>query len=100
MSGRNADGLHVVYAGLDSAATTIGNEGKALEADLEELKQLVKKSHQYWEGVSAEEFHHKLQRWDTQARHIHEAITKIGHAVHEAHGHYQGGDKKAASYFE
>ncbi len=46
----NGDGLLVTYDGLDQAATTIGNEAKALEADLEELKQMVVKSLQYWEG--------------------------------------------------
>nr|WP_202500863.1 WXG100 family type VII secretion target [Streptomyces sp. SID5785] len=90
----------VTYDGLDSAATQIGNEAKALEGDLEELKQMVVKSLEYWEGESQGSFDSKLKRWDKEAKDIHTALTGIGHVVGQAGGDYMGGDKKAASYFD
>ncbi|MDR3081844.1 MAG: WXG100 family type VII secretion target [Streptomyces sp.] len=96
----NGDGLLVTYDGLDSAATQIGNEAKTLEGDLEELKQMVVKSLEYWEGEAQGTFDSKLKRWDKEAKDIHTALTSIGHTVGQAGGDYQGGDKKAASYFQ
>lgn len=96
----NGDGLLVTYDGLDSAATQIGNEAKALDADLEELKQMVVKSLEYWEGEAQGTFDSKLKRWDKEAKDIHTALTGIGHVIGQAGGDYMGGDKKAASYFQ
>ncbi|MFF0465066.1 WXG100 family type VII secretion target [Streptomyces mexicanus] len=95
----NADGLSVSYNALDFAATKIGNEAKALEQDLRELKQLVMKSREYWEGEAQSDFDAKLARWDKEANDIHTALTSIGHVVHTAGGDYMEGDKQAASYF-
>jgi WXG100 family type VII secretion target len=96
----NSEGLLVTYDGLDTAATQIGNEAKALEADLQELKQLVIKSLEYWEGEAQSTFDQKLQKWDREANDIHTALTGIGHVVGQSGGDYMGGDKKAASYFQ
>ncbi|MCQ4213890.1 WXG100 family type VII secretion target [Streptomyces longispororuber] len=96
----NGDGLLVTYDGLDQAATQIGNEAKALEADLQELKQMVVKSLQYWEGEAQSTFDQKLKKWDQEASDIHTALTGIGHVVGTSGGTYMDGDKKAASYFQ
>ncbi|WP_338701180.1 WXG100 family type VII secretion target [Streptomyces sp. Q6] len=96
----NADGLTVKYDGLDMAATTIGNEAKALESDLAELRQLVVRSQEYWAGEAQSKFGEKLQKWDKEADDIHQALTGIGHTVHTSGGDYMAGDKKAASYFQ
>jgi WXG100 family type VII secretion target len=95
----NAEGMSVTYDALDVAATTIGNEAKALEQDLEELKQMVVKSLQYWEGEAQGTFDEKLRKWDKEANDIHTALTGIGHVVRMAGGEYMEGDKQAASYF-
>ncbi|MEU6736892.1 WXG100 family type VII secretion target [Streptomyces physcomitrii] len=97
--GNNADGLSVKYDGLDLAATDIGNQAKALETDLRELRALVVKSLEYWEGEARTTFGEKLQKWDKEAADIHTALTGIGHVVGLAGGDYMGGDKKAAGYF-
>ncbi|MBV2353574.1 WXG100 family type VII secretion target [Streptomyces sp. J2-1] len=96
----NNEGLSVTYDGLDIAATTIGNEAKQLEADLQELRGLVTKSLQYWEGQAQNTFHDKLHRWDKEAQDIHQALTGIGQVVHSSGGTYMEGDKKASSYFQ
>lgn len=97
---RNSDGLSVTYDGLDTAATTIGNEAKQLEQDLQELRALVVKSLQYWEGEAQHTFNEKLHKWDKEANDIHTALTGIGHVVFTSGGTYMEGDKKAASYFQ
>ncbi|MCK1821314.1 WXG100 family type VII secretion target [Streptomyces sp. XM83C] len=97
---RNGDGLQVTYDGLDVAATNIGNEAKALEQDLAELRRMVVQSQEYWAGEAQGTFHDKLQRWDKEANDIHQALVGIGHVVHQAGGDYMAGDKKAASYFQ
>ncbi|MET9497808.1 WXG100 family type VII secretion target [Streptomyces sp. NPDC006552] len=96
----NGDGLLVTYDGLDQAATQIGNEAKALEADLQELRQLVVKSQEYWAGEAQGTFGEKLQKWDKEAADIHQALTGIGHVVGQSGGTYMDGDKKAAGYFQ
>ncbi|MER5436521.1 WXG100 family type VII secretion target [Streptomyces sp. NPDC002588] len=98
--GRNTDGLNVTYDGLDFAATKIANEAKQLDQDLQELKQLVLNSKQYWQGDAAQHFDEKLARWDKEATDIHTALTGIGHVVFTAGGTYMEGDKKAASYLQ
>ncbi|AJE42825.1 MULTISPECIES: WXG100 family type VII secretion target [Streptomyces] len=95
----NQDGLAVTYDGLDIAATTIGNEAKALETDLQEIKQLVANTVQYWEGEAQSTYGEKQAAWDKEAADIHQALQSIGHVVGTAGGTYMGGDKKAASYF-
>ncbi|MEU6812566.1 WXG100 family type VII secretion target [Streptomyces sp. NPDC046831] len=97
--GNNSEGLSVTYNALDATATKIGNEAKALEQDLQELKQMVVQSLQYWEGEAQGTFNEKLQKWDKEASDIHTALTGIGHVVHMAGGDYMAGDKQAASYF-
>ncbi|MFI0242697.1 WXG100 family type VII secretion target [Streptomyces sp. NPDC016845] len=96
----NGDGLLVTYDGLDSAATQIGNEAKTLESDLQELKQLVIKSQEYWAGEARGTFGEKLAKWDKEAADIHAALQSIGHVVGTSGGQYMDGDKKAASYFQ
>ncbi|MBZ9638502.1 MULTISPECIES: WXG100 family type VII secretion target [unclassified Streptomyces] len=96
---RNNDGLSVTYDGLDFAATTIGNEAKQLEQDLQELRQMVENSRQYWAGQAQGQFGEKLRRWDKEANDIHQALMGIGHVVGQSGGTYMEGDKKAASYF-
>ncbi|MEU0177785.1 WXG100 family type VII secretion target [Streptomyces massasporeus] len=96
---RNSDGLHVTYDGLDMAATTIGNQARDLERDLQELRQMVVNSLQYWEGEAQSTFNEKLAKWDKEANDIHQALTGIGHVVGTSGGTYMEGDKKAASYF-
>ncbi|MDF3302673.1 WXG100 family type VII secretion target [Streptomyces tropicalis] len=95
----NADGLSVKYDALDLTATHIGNEAKNLEQDLQELRQMVVRSQQYWEGDAQSTFTTELAKWDKEATHIHTALTTIGHTVHTAGGTYMEGDKKAAGYF-
>ncbi|MEV5429539.1 WXG100 family type VII secretion target [Streptomyces sp. NPDC052701] len=97
---RNSEGLQVTYNGLDVAATNIANEAKQLEADLQELRQLVVNSLQYWEGEAQSTFTEKLRRWDKEASDIHQALTGIGHVVGTSGGTYMEGDKKAASYLQ
>ncbi|OIJ65654.1 WXG100 family type VII secretion target [Streptomyces mangrovisoli] len=96
----NSDGLSVTYDGLDHAATNIGNEAKQLEQDLAELRNLVVKSLQYWEGQAQGTFNEKLHKWDKEAGDIHTALAGIGHVVYQSGGTYMEGDKKAASYFQ
>ncbi|MEU8031476.1 WXG100 family type VII secretion target [Streptomyces sp. NPDC049099] len=95
----NAEGLSVTYDGLDTAATSIGNQASQLETDLHDLRGLVVNSLQYWEGQAQGTFHEKLQRWDKEANDIHQALQGIGHVVAQSGGTYMEGDKKAASYF-
>ncbi len=95
----NAEGMSVTYSALEMAATTISNEAKTLGQDLDELKQMVVKSLQYWEGDAQSGFDEKLRRWDKDANDIHTALTGISNVVRTAGGDYREGDKQAASYF-
>lgn len=97
--GLNHDEMVVKYGALDTAATEIGNMAKQLDADLEEIKQLVAGTVAYWEGEAQSKYGEEQQKWDKEARDIHQALQSIGHVVHLAGGDYMGGDKKAASFF-
>ncbi|MEU6659925.1 WXG100 family type VII secretion target [Streptomyces sp. NPDC046821] len=95
----NHDEMVVKYGSLDTAATEIGNMAKQLDADLEEIKQLVAGTVAYWEGEAQSKYGEEQQKWDKEARDIHQALHSIGLVVHQAGGDYMGGDKKAASFF-
>ncbi|MBO1336046.1 WXG100 family type VII secretion target [Streptomyces sp. VRA16 Mangrove soil] len=95
----NADGLTVSYASLDAAAAQIKSEASALDSDLQELRQMVVASHQYWQGEAAGEFGSKLKRWDKEAGDIHTALSQISQVVAESQSTYHSGDKRAAGFF-
>ncbi|GAA4948047.1 early secretory antigenic target [Streptomyces caelestis] len=97
---RNNEGLQVGYDGLDIAATTIANEAKQLDEDLQQLRQMVVNSKQYWAGKAQDTFDEKLRRWDKEASDIHQALMGIGHVVGSSGGTYMEGDLAASRYLQ
>ncbi|GAA0929849.1 WXG100 family type VII secretion target [Streptomyces thermoalcalitolerans] len=95
----NFDGLNVSYSGVASLASQLSNEAKILEQDLQELKQMVMQSRQYWEGSAQGTFDKKLAEWRKEAGDIHAALAAISKVVHEAGGTYKEGDLQAARHF-
>lgn len=95
----NPDEMVVTYASLDSAATALGTQAKKLETDLADIKRMVASVAETWEGDAHSEYTRQQAQWDKEANDIHTALTQIAHVVGMAGGHYQGGDRKAASYF-
>lgn len=99
MGVNNSGELEVSYGSLDETATRLANEAKQLEASLEAIKQKVNSVSDMWVGEAHAAYTQKQAAWDREARSIHEALVAISRVVHQAGGDYQGGDKKAASYF-
>lgn len=97
---RNADGLQVTYDGLDVAATNIANEAKLLDEDIQQLRQMVLNSKQYWVGKAQDTFDEKLRRWDKESSDIHQALMGIGHVVGSSGGTYMEGDLAASRYLQ
>ncbi|GAA1016375.1 hypothetical protein STXM2123_4842 [Streptomyces sp. F-3] len=95
----NFDGLNVSYSGVASLASQLASEAKILNQDLQELKQMVVRSRQYWEGSAQGTFNEKLDEWRKEAGDIHAALTAISKVVHEAGGTYKEGDLQAARHF-
>ncbi|MFI1169445.1 WXG100 family type VII secretion target [Streptomyces sp. NPDC020801] len=100
MSGVHYNDLAVKYGTLDALTTELGNQAKALEENLEALKQAVLQAAEGWGGEAYNAFHSKSAEWDRHARTIHQALVDIGQRVHLAGGDYRAGDKKAAGYFQ
>ncbi|MEV6839678.1 WXG100 family type VII secretion target [Streptomyces sp. NPDC052301] len=99
MSANNIGDLEVSYHNLDHTATQLANHAKRLEESLEAIKQKVAGVASMWEGEAHHTYTEQQAAWDREAQGIHEALMAIGRVVHAAGGDYQGGDKKAASYF-
>lgn len=99
MGVNNSGELEVTYSGLDETATQLANHAKRLEESLEAIKQKVAGVASMWEGEAHNAYTEQQAAWDREAQGIHAALMAIGKVVHAAGGDYQGGDKKAASYF-
>ncbi|AIV33888.1 MULTISPECIES: WXG100 family type VII secretion target [unclassified Streptomyces] len=97
---RNADGLQVTYDGLDFAATTLANEAKLLDEDIQHLTKLVEGSQQYWAGKAQDAFKIKLEAWRKETSDIHQALMGIGHVVGTSGGTYMEGDLAASRYLQ
>ncbi|MEU3661921.1 WXG100 family type VII secretion target [Streptomyces sp. NPDC032940] len=98
MGANNADGLQVTYDGLDIAATNIANQAKQLDEDIQQLRKMVENSKQYWVGKAQDTYNSKLERWDREAKDIHQALMGIGHVVGQSGGTYMEGDLAASRY--
>ena len=98
--GANGDGLQVTYDGLDIAATTIANQAKQLDEDIQQLRKMVENSKQYWVGKAQDTYNTKLERWDRETRDIHRALMGIGHVVGQSGGTYMEGDLAASRYLQ
>ncbi|MET7290075.1 WXG100 family type VII secretion target [Streptomyces sp. NPDC005573] len=99
MGVNNSGELEVTYSGLDETATQLANHAKRLEESLEAIKQKVAGVASMWEGEAHSAYAEQQAAWDREAKGIHEALMAIGKVVHAAGGDYQGGDRKAASYY-
>ncbi|WP_330460162.1 WXG100 family type VII secretion target [Streptomyces sp. NBC_00820] len=99
MGVNNSGELEVTYSGIDETATQLANHAKRLEESLEAIKQKVAGVASMWEGEAHSAYAEQQAAWDREAKGIHEALMAIGKVVHAAGGDYQGGDRKAASYY-
>ncbi|MBL1108053.1 WXG100 family type VII secretion target [Streptomyces sp. 5-8] len=99
MSAQNLGDLEVSYGNLDHTATQLADHARRLEESLEAIKQKVAGVADMWEGEAHTTYTEQQAAWDREATGIHEALVAIGKVVHSAGGDYQGGDRKAASYF-
>ncbi|GAA2729808.1 MULTISPECIES: WXG100 family type VII secretion target [Streptomyces] len=99
MGVNNSGELEVSYGSLDETATQLANHARRLEEGLEAIKQKVAGVASMWEGEAHNAYTEQQAAWDREAKGIHEALVQIGKVVHAAGGDYQGGDRKAASYF-
>lgn len=99
MGMNSQDELVVKYGALDATATELGNQAKQLEQDLEDIKKAVASVAAGWQGEAHTFYVEMQQKWDKEAKDIHQALLAISQVVARAGGDYMGGDKKAASYF-
>ncbi|ARP72639.1 WXG100 family type VII secretion target [Streptomyces pluripotens] len=99
MGVNNSGELEVSYHGLDETATQLANHARRLEESLEAIQHKVASVASMWEGEAHHAYTEQQAAWDREAKGIHEALAAIGRVVHAAGGDYQGGDRKAASYF-
>ncbi|KUN76016.1 hypothetical protein AQJ66_35310 [Streptomyces bungoensis] len=99
MGVNNNGELEVTYSGLDDTATKLADHAKRLEDSLEAIKHKVAGVASMWEGEAHTAYAEQQAAWDREAQGIHEALMAIGKVVHAAGGDYQGGDRKAASYY-
>jgi WXG100 family type VII secretion target len=91
--------LVVKYGGLDAMATELGKHASNLERTISDIKTAVTQAAAGWEGDAHTTYRDVQQQWDKDAQAIKDALQAIGRVVHDAGGHYHGGDKKAAQYF-
>ena len=99
MGNFNSGEMEVHYAGLDETATRLADQAKKLEDSLRDIKHEVARVSGLGEGEAHHTYTEQQAAWDREATGIHEALMAISKVVHAAGGDYQGGDRKAASYY-
>ncbi|WP_406506256.1 WXG100 family type VII secretion target [Streptomyces sp. NBC_00212] len=99
MPDNSGDVLGVKYGSLELAAGDIKNQADKLQADLDEIKMLVARAANSWEGEAHEAYATKQRDWDNTGHNVHTALMQIAQAVAEAGPTYRAGDHKAAGYF-
>lgn len=94
------DGTTVVtYASLDLAAGEIRKQAKALAQDLDEIKSMIAKVSELWEGEAKQAYITAQKNWDTDAHAIRANLDDIAQKVLAASPIYRSGDKRAAANF-
>ncbi|MFJ3935378.1 WXG100 family type VII secretion target [Streptomyces parvus] len=96
----NNDGTTVVtYASLDLAAAEIKKQAKQLAQDLDEIKSMIAKVSELWEGEAKQAYITAQQKWDADATAVRSNLDDIAQKVLAASPIYRGGDKRAAANF-
>ncbi|APS18818.1 MULTISPECIES: WXG100 family type VII secretion target [Streptomyces] len=96
----NNDGTTVVtYASLDLAAGDIKKQAAALARDLDEIRAMVAKVSQLWEGEAKTAYATAQNKWKEDANAIRANLDDIATKVLEASPTYRAGDKRAAANF-
>ncbi|GGS15341.1 MULTISPECIES: WXG100 family type VII secretion target [Streptomyces] len=97
--GKNDGTTVVTYASLDLAAGEIKRQAGQLAKDLEEIRAMVAKVSEMWEGEAKEAYRTAQDRWRTDANAIRANLDDIAKKVLEASPTYRAGDKRAAANF-
>ncbi len=100
MPSSNGDVLGVKYGSLELAAADIRKQADKLNEDLDEIRALVARAAQNWEGQAHEAYATKQRDWNNTASSVHTSLLQIAQAVAEAGPTYRAGDHKAAGYFQ
>ncbi|WP_097883974.1 WXG100 family type VII secretion target [Streptomyces sp. st140] len=97
--GKNDGTTVVTYASLDLAAGEIKRQAGQLAKDLDEIRAMVAKVSEMWEGEAKEAYRTAQDRWRTDANAIRANLDDIAKKVLEASPTYRAGDKRAAANF-
>ncbi|MBK3544498.1 WXG100 family type VII secretion target [Streptomyces rubiginosohelvolus] len=97
--GKNDGTTVVTYASLDLAAGEIKRQAGQLAKDLEEIRAMVAKVSEMWEGEAKEAYRTAQDKWRTDANAIRANLDDIAKKVLEASPTYRAGDKRAAANF-
>ncbi|MBK3531111.1 WXG100 family type VII secretion target [Streptomyces sp. MBT67] len=97
--GKNDGTTVVTYASLDLAAGEIKRQAGQLAKDLDEIRAMVAKVSEMWEGEAKEAYRTAQDKWRTDANAIRANLDDIAKKVLEASPTYRAGDKRAAANF-
>lgn len=87
MSG--GDTINVNFGAIDSLASGIDGQVKAIENQLETLRSAIQKLAQEWEGGANEAFTAVQRNWDQSANDLTNVLNRIAIAVHQANSAYR-----------
>jgi len=91
--------IQVDFGQLSQAANDLSGASQKIQAELDELENVLKPLVNTWEGAAQESYRAAQAEWDKAAQNMQEIAAKMGMAVNAANESYQSGEKKNAARF-
>ncbi|GAB2650352.1 WXG100 family type VII secretion target [Saccharopolyspora gloriosae] len=91
--------IRVDFGQLSQAADDLGGAATKIQAELDELENMLKPLVASWEGQAQEAYRAAQDEWDKAAQNMIEIAAKMGMAVNAANDSYQAGEAKNAGRF-
>lgn len=91
--------IKVDFGQLSAGAESLNQAATKIQAELDELEQMLKPLINSWEGAAQEEYYAAQTDWNNAAQNMREITAKMGMAINAANESYQAGERANAAKF-
>ncbi|MGJ7905538.1 WXG100 family type VII secretion target [Actinopolyspora sp. H202] len=91
--------IKVDFGQLSAGAESLNQAATKIQAELDELEQMLKPLISTWEGAAQEQYYAAQKDWDNAAQNMREITAKMGMAINAANESYQAGERANAAKF-
>lgn len=93
----NNTGFATTTEEMERAGRHVQSVNEAVQADLRALRGQLEPLRGVWRGAASVQFAQLMERWDTDARLLNEALRSIGEAIHGSAITYRAQDEAQSS---